>query len=655
MTNTALPPPDRSSSHRTNSQYSTLSPGNLTNSEKGPELTTAVNVNRDSADDDSGGHMRPKKTLRDELCDARIEWPEGSFRYFIAVDDLNQLITADSISAELRSVEFSSNEAPKELVDKILKFAQNLFAILVCLERGDHIVEFLKEGIDDTDLPFVRSDKTAKPGHFKLCSKKTPDRPIRCMSDWDQTSINDFGRDQWLSLAPIFEYDDDIKHYELDDNCVLPWVEDDERSDRAIESGFGSVWKIAIHPAHQRIHRTMGPKVQLLIPRQNWNVLMALQRFQFVALKQLHLKDEQSFKSEVEMLKILGRREHTHLVSLLATFRLKGRYYLLFPYANCNLREYWERTPLPDFSESTVSWTLSQCKAMASALHNIHEYKATHAFSLSDASSSDANDSSSEDEAPRYGRHGDIKAENILWFLEEATDERGHLVIADFGLTAFHKKTTRSEVNAGHITGTPSYEGPEFVLHSKISRAIDIWSLGCLYLEFVTWLVGGWEHLKRFPDARIKQCEPEMIDDTFFTIVNGEHRAVVRQSVKDWMEDLHEMPRCSAFVHELLNFISEQLLVVIPQDRAKIAVLNAELGRMIRKGESDPLYLTAPVPTPRRPQIGLKPLSPAPVVWSGLTRAPNPNEGEPLPGRSSTASATEVSLPPQTGPALSAL
>jgi serine/threonine protein kinase len=183
-------------------------------------------------------------------------------------------------------------------------------------------------------------------------------------------------------------------------------------------------------------------------------------------LKRLHLKDEQSFKSEVEMLKLLGRREHTHLVSLLATFCFKGRYYLLFPYADCNLREYWKRTPLPAFSEANVSWILSQCKEMASALYNVHEYQATHAsfhpLPPQEANSSDASDSSSEDERERrYGRHGDIKAENMLWFLEEAMDKRGNLVIADFGLTAFHKMDSRSKQKAENITGTPSYQAPE--------------------------------------------------------------------------------------------------------------------------------------------------------------------------------------------------
>lgn len=156
---------------------------------------------------------------------------------------------------------FLNDELREHTVKAIWKSAPKLFAILVCLKRGNLITDFLDEEIDDTDLPFVRSDNTARSGHFKLCSKKTPDQPIKCMTSWDQARVNDFGRDQWCMLAPIFEYTDEIEHYDLEDNCVLPWVEDEERSDQAIEGGFGSVWKIAIHPAHQQIRGSVSPRV----------------------------------------------------------------------------------------------------------------------------------------------------------------------------------------------------------------------------------------------------------------------------------------------------------------------------------------------------------------------------------------------------------
>ena len=325
------------------------------------------------------------------------------------------------------------------------------------------------------------------------------------------------------------------------------------------------------------------------------------------------------------MLKLLNRRRHAHVVTLLATFRLNGRYYLLFPYADFNLRQYWKHTPIPDFSQATVSWMLHQCKAIASALHTVHEYQSTREWLESDSNTNSS--------GFIYGRHGDIKAENILWYADQGImDEKGLLVIADFGLTAFHNKNSRSNVNARYVTGSPSYEPPELMLHSKISRAFDIWSLGCLYLEFVTWLVCGWEHLNQFPKAREMETSPAMIDDTFFTIVETEHRAVVRQSVQEWMNDLHEMPRCSAFVHDILSLISEDMLAVNPKVRIRTGPLNLRLGDMVHKSRKQPLYLTDPKPsTPRAQQPN--PWCLAAFQRKSHSKCPDPKDGVPLPQR----------------------
>jgi serine/threonine protein kinase len=346
----------------------------------------------------------------------------------------------------------------------------------------------------------------------------------------------------------------------------------------------------------------------------------------FVALKRLHLTDEESFKSEVEMLKMLKKRQHAHVVNLLATFRLKNRYYLLFPYADFNLREYWQHTPIPTYTVATVSWILHQCKAIASALQEVHVYRSTQR----------SDTSGSEDERCQYGRHGDIKAENILLFAEGVTDDHGHLVLADFGMTAFHKKASRSRVKPEHVTGSPSYEPPELMLHLSISRAYDIWSLGCLYLEFISWLLCGWEQLSRFPDARggSRATTPELNDDMFFTISEGGRTAIVRQGVQDWMNDLHEMPRCSAFLHEMLNLISEHMLVVNAGNRIQIGQVNKQLALMIEKSVTDPLYLITPTPSSRRDQEP-KRLSLAASRETGVFKPPLPTEGTPLPKRSS--------------------
>ena len=359
----------------------------------------------------------------------------------------------------------------------------------------------------------------------------------------------------------------------------------------------------------------------------------------FVALKELHKTDEDSFRSEVEMLKMLKKRNHRHVVTLLATFRFNKRYYLLFPYADYNLRQYWENTPIPDFSQATVCWILHQFKAITSALYMVHEYQESQVlngtYRAREPSESEASGSSSEDDERVFGRHGDIKAENILLFTEDVDNEHGDLVIADFGLTAFHKKASRSRQKAEYITGSPSYEAPELMLHSNISRAYDIWGLGCLYLEFISWLVCGWEQLERFPEARVRIATntPQLHDDMFFTILEGEKRAVVRHGVGNWIKDLHEMPRCSQFIHEMLDLISEHMLLVDPVARIGIGPLNSKMTQMVVKAQQNPLYLTAPEPFKTRNQDP-DPSSLVALRRTGVFHPPLPTEGTPLPRRS---------------------
>lgn len=326
-----------------------------------------------------------------------------------------------------------------------------------------------------------------------------------------------------------------------------------------------------------------------------------------IAVKELNSTHEPSFKSEVEMLKIFQEQPHPHLIRLLATFRYQGKYNLLFPYAESNLREFWKKNPSPEPTYDEAAWMLGQCSAIASGLHRVHEDRSTQDSMKMRLHWKQYRAQISKKQADdrRYGRHGDIKAENILVFDDKTRDKaangRGSLVIADFGLTDFHRRATRSEVPAGHVSGSPSYEPPELMLRCKISRAYDIWSLACLYLEFITWLVCGWDRLKIFPQTRSLCITPNLLqDDTFFTILEGDQRtAVVRGSVRDWIADLHEQPRCSDFIHDFLNLISEEMLLVNPADRIRSSQLNWKLKCMLEQANKYPEYVTRY--TPRKP------------------------------------------------------
>jgi serine/threonine protein kinase len=211
------------------------------------------------------------------------------------------------------------------------------------------------------------------------------------------------------------------------------------------------------------------------------------------AVKRLITRKEKEFEREVAMLRKLGGKKR-HTVKLLAAFRHGETYSLLFPWAECDLLAYWQRDS--GYREKTpqlIVWVARQCHGVLDALHWIHNPGST------------VLDPKNE---PLSGRHGDIKPENILWY-KQNTDgpdplASGELVISDFGLSALNHDQSRSNVKNVGVHHTTTYAPPESVLPGKvISRLIDIWALGCVYLEFVTWVIGGPILWDEFQKARL--------------------------------------------------------------------------------------------------------------------------------------------------------
>ncbi len=204
-----------------------------------------------------------------------------------------------------------------------------------------------------------------------------------------------------------------------------------------------------------------------------------------------------------------------------------------------------------------------------------------------------------------FGRHGDIKPENILWFQKtlEIGDEKGVLQLADFGLGRFHGRDSRSKVPWEQIVGgSPTYEPPECKLHRPVSRSYDIWSLGCLYLEFITWLLKGSAEIAGFSATRGKSDPSTGInDDRFFTIANETEDAVVKKEVVIWVQQLHEHEKCSLLIHDLLDLITREVLVPDSTMRIPAKWLHHRLYVCLRRARADKEYMLKP--TPRQPQL----------------------------------------------------
>jgi len=249
------------------------------------------------------------------------------------------------------------------------------------------------------------------------------------------------------------------------------------------------------------------------------------------------------------------------LVKLLFTMEISGRpgkgnsFFLLFPLADGNLRQFWQRnlpgsTAAGGISRATYSrWVAKQLYGLAWALcklHDLHQRQVhepgTHICSSSSSSrpktttTTTDDDTKSSAEDPFYGIHGDIKPENLLWYKDwvglehhnkeasQSRDPLGVLQLADFGISKLHHTETRS--NTMMRRSTKTYAAPESEWGvDGCSRSYDIWSLGCVFLEFICWLVQGGEesgtdpiesfHRARYLGKSNKSLEGT-IQDTFY-------------------------------------------------------------------------------------------------------------------------------------------
>lgn len=158
----------------------------------------------------------------------RIRINNAAYKKFVPEKELHKLIGREII---LKIVEeISQPHQVQELVDFILKGGQKVFGILVLISHVTYIKHFVRSDqlqmrpIDDL-LPFKRSR-------------------LQEILDDDYASTLFFER-QWEFSIPVFS--GRIIPRILEGQTILPYLIDAPLTD----GGFGSVYKIKIHPSHQ--------------------------------------------------------------------------------------------------------------------------------------------------------------------------------------------------------------------------------------------------------------------------------------------------------------------------------------------------------------------------------------------------------------------
>ena len=260
-----------------------------------------------------------------------------------------------------------------------------------------------------------------------------------------------------------------------------------------------------------------------------------------LAIKELINREANADKQaevEVSALKIARQLEHEHLMKFVAGFRQNSKRYLMFLWADGgNLREFWNECKDHTCSEVMIKWSLGQMLGLSGALDKLHNHSQINC------------------------RHGDLKPENIVRAPD--LDDLGRLLIADMGLAKIHSLPTRKRNNPSLSGGgTFRYSSPEIGAGSgcKISRSYDMWSIGCVLLEFVIWLLYGKAELDRFDKACFKTDS-----DAYYDPSAGNFD--ISPDVKAWIQHMEvtclrrDEPCVSPALRRLFYFIKDRLLV----------------------------------------------------------------------------------------------
>ncbi|KAH8652263.1 kinase-like domain-containing protein [Xylariales sp. PMI_506] len=521
------------------------------------------------------------KKLRGALLD-----PREDGKQYLPNDKLDQIITRENVRCELRLIwpiqplqkcvekdlEFytdmiwNTHRYPDRFGHSSLTSRRRIFAILVLFSKTERIFSFIEDGLWDKDLPFVfnkaKSQYEYRPNNN---NNKTQWQPVQCLNQWDEDHEKEsFCTYQWWMLSPFFDMKNGkiSSHSAFFSQIALPFINDDDHRRDCQHGGFGEISRVRIHQAHHNL----------------WETVTGSNTETFFAIKRLiHTEDSKAdFAREVRSLKRISRLGCKHLISLLATYEYNGYYHLMFPWADGNLRDFWEHDPLPEKTYERVLWLAEQCLGLTEGLKMIHHDEPSN------------NGGRVKTGGAERGRHGDIKPENILYFKthpDKKGNKMGLLMISDFGLARWHREISNRPIYELGMAVTRTYRAPEHDLPAPVYQPFDVWGLGCLFLEFLTWYLRGWQVIDRASELRAHESRsPGGREDDFFHIdlisKTYKHKATLKQCVRQWINTLHQDEFCTRYVQEFLDLISNHMLRVRAEERYDCTQLYHELKRL---------------------------------------------------------------------------
>ncbi|KAF2099468.1 kinase-like protein [Rhizodiscina lignyota] len=268
------------------------------------------------------------------------------------------------------------------------------------------------------------------------------------------------------------------------------------------------------------------------------------------ARKELHANTPyKRFKAERDNLVAVKKLQDDHLVKIVMAYRHGDVFNFIFPLAKTNLHRYLRDPEYRPYlgARSFIDHPLwQQLLGLAQGLYKVQHFE----------------EDSSAHEHSRFGYHFDLKPSNIL------VEESERLVITDFGQAVFKlaKDSTTSRVVG--MGGTEAYAPPELDdIEKGLNRKYDIWSLGCIFIEVLTFVTRGRIGLLELDRNRISIAPgTNNTDDGFFQRNVFSHSYELKPTIIEHIKSLASVLR-SESERAFFAKIQELILQMLEVDR----------------------------------------------------------------------------------------
>ncbi|CAG9993935.1 unnamed protein product [Clonostachys byssicola] len=403
--------------------------------------------------------------------------PKDEFPRFLPQKAISELASEERVATTLSSLNLFNPDKVNEVARFVAENAPRLFLSLIFATYPSLIKDIFENKLTDEDLLPTPSAETLDNASDvqRLCDNDqlhiqfNSTRPSTFFHQLGEKPYDDFVEDQGAFIAPVFPRE--FSTYVFHPSRHLPY----SRPENEVRHGgsfFSVVWKAILDESH------LSREYSFLYPYKVQNGFEVAVKSLTTAESDSGVKVDEFYKREVETLEKMAKMAEEgekHLIRAIAAYGSGEKRQFVFPWAKGgNLDEFWDKfdSKNSDGKDNRITWSLEQMVGIARALSKLHERKV---------------------------RHGDIKPQNILHFTaNKPGSASGTLVISDVGLAKYHEAYTVDRTKYTTTTSvTVDYQPPE-PEKLKRSRVYDNWSLGCVFLEFIIWLVKGYHNLSEF-------------------------------------------------------------------------------------------------------------------------------------------------------------